>query len=211
MHAPPGLPPQPNVRLLYHSDVRVGALDHLFELGDVPDFDQLLSETLRIPSQYSQGFSRAMLSVRLVPPSWRGDLLTPLCRFRLLPLCGSSRFCRVPFAHLFDPTCPLCNEPMFAGPRPLAATCAVTRSATPLSVARRPRTCHRLFPSITDVRGAFTSPLCPYHFAEPLSYLVAILLVQPPLCMTSRGDLCYSSRCAPVHLVPEVGLGYVGT
>eukprot|EP00959_Pyramimonas_sp_CCMP1952_P147568 3087980-Pyramimonas_sp.AAC.1 len=69
---------------------------------------------------------------------------------------------------------------MLAGPRPLAATCAVTHSATPLSVVRSSCTCHRPFPSITDVRGACTSPLCPYQFAEPLSYLVAVLLVSRP-------------------------------
>eukprot|EP00959_Pyramimonas_sp_CCMP1952_P249742 5221045-Pyramimonas_sp.AAC.1 len=69
---------------------------------------------------------------------------------------------------------------MLAGPRPLAATRAVTHPATPLSVARSSCTCHRPFLSITDVRGGFTSPLCPYQFAEPLSHLVAVLLVQRP-------------------------------
>eukprot|EP00959_Pyramimonas_sp_CCMP1952_P341395 7151822-Pyramimonas_sp.AAC.1 len=66
---------------------------------------------------------------------------------------------------------------MLAGPRPLAATCAVIRSATPLNIVRSSCTCHRPFPSITDVGGACTSPLCPYQFAESLPYLVAVLLV----------------------------------
>eukprot|EP00976_Prorocentrum_cordatum_P061216 1176213-Prorocentrum_minimum.AAC.1 len=204
LHTSSWLPPYPYVCFLYHCNIRVSATDHLVELSDVPDFDQLPPETLRIPCQYSEGLFRAIPSGRSVPPPLRDVPFAPPLGYRLLPPPDSGRYCPFPFACSFNPLRPLSDEPRFAGVRPLVATCVVAWSVVVRDVVRCVRARPCLFPLVASVRGALTSSFRSHQLAEPSAYVVAVALDEASLLTVPWGDFCYPPRGALVHLVPKV-------